>query len=438
MSSRVRVLVVNDTYGCSSAAGAALHAAEAATGAEMELFFLAAVDRPEEAARFERGGIEVEQVHVPPYTMRWRAYRTPSYGPGVRAFASAAARIAPDLVHFNNVHTRFSYAALDAARAAGAKVVLTVHDVMPFCPHKMFCFLHSGLEPGAGISYRARFFRCMRCERFRFNPFRNRAVRRILERSCDCVVAVSTPMARALRENGLPVHQVVYNGVDCDALRPPEDGGAAARSAFGLEGSRVILHAGRLDRLKGGLHLLRAAARVRDRVPNLKLLLPGQGNLDAGELAAAARDLNLEDALVLPGWIEGGRLRAAYGAAHVVASPSLCFESFNLVNLEGMAAGKPVVTSFFGGPAEVVQHEVTGYLVNPLHVEDLAEKLVRLLSDEALAERMGRAGRLRAERCFHIALTGEKYRNLYETLAKSGIPSFHEDMDSTGAAPSGR
>lgn len=393
-----------------------MRTAEALAGLGAKVHFLATVQRPDESRTFESKGVKVQLLHTPPYPVRWRAYRSLNNRPAVRAFEEAASRIEAEVIHFHNLHIHFSYAALEGASKLRRPVVLTVHDVMPFCYQKMFCFVNESLTAGQPTDYRAGFWRCLRCTRFRFNPFRNRVIRAKISRYADRVAAVSTPMKEALEQNGIPVHEVIHNGIDLDQWKPPEDGGASFRKRFGLEGGKVVLYGGRLDPLKGGLHLVRAAARVKKDVPALKLLLPGEGDRFRAEMLSLARSLDLEESLIFTGWLEGDDLKGAYAAADAVASPSLCFESFNLINLEGMAMAKPVVTSFFGGPAEVVLDGETGYLINPLDETGLADKIALLLLSEEKASEMGRAGRRRAERMFDIKKTARETMALYETL----------------------
>ena len=341
---------MNDLYGESSAAGVAVGTARALAGLGLDTHFLATVQRPEEAGAFEEAGVKVRRIFTPPYPVRWRAHRSMNNRPAVEGFARALEAIGPDVVHFHNLHIHFSYRALRAARECGAFVILTVHDVMPFCFHKMFCFLDKNLIPGSEIDYRARFFKCLACTRFRFNPLRNRTILRDLRRWPHHVIAVSGPMRDALEANGLPVHGVIPNGIDLTEWAPAPGRREAFRKTHGLEGAAVILHGGRLDALKGGLHLVRAAARVAKRLPGVILLLPGEGGAFRGEMEAEARRSGFEARLRFTGWLTGEDLKGAYEAADVVASPSLCFESFNLINLEGMAMARPVVTSFFGDP----------------------------------------------------------------------------------------
>jgi len=419
----MKVLVVNDAFHRASAAGAAFSMAEAAAERGAEVHFLATVQDPDKARRFREGAVEVEEVYVRPYPVRWRAYVTLNNRPAVRALREAAARFKPEIVHFHNLHIHFSYAALKAASALGAKVALTVHDVMPFCYQKMFCHLDESLRPGDPPRYRARFFRCMRCARFRFNPWRNFYIRRALARSVDRVLPVSRPMADALQENGIAVHGVVQNGIDCRAWAPWPEGGERFRKSRGLQGKRLLFHGGRLDYLKGGLHLVRALRFVLERVPEARLVVAGQPGPFQEEMRSLAGRLGVEEGLVFSGWLDREELRAAYAAADLVVSPSLCFESFNLMNLEGMAMAKPVVSSFFGGPLEVVKDGETGFLVNPLDIKGLADAITRVFSDPDLARRLGEAGRARALAEYDLKKTGEKLFRVYENLIQGGVDS---------------
>jgi len=75
----------------------------------------------------------------------------------------------------------------------------------------------------------------------------------------------------------------------------------------------------------------------------------------------------------------------------------VCFETFGLTALEGMAAGAVPVVTCFGGPREVVADGETGFVVNPYNTGALADRLIRLLTDESLRGRMAAAGRARVE-----------------------------------------
>jgi len=413
----LKVLMANDLYGRSSAAGVAVRLAEGLASAGHHVAFLSTTQRLGEAARFRQGGVDVRQVYTPPYNLRWRAWRSLENPDGVAAMSVAVSELRPDVVHVHNLHLHLSYAALAAAGAQGAKVVLHVHDIMPVCHQKMFCHLDERLRLGDRPRYRNGPVKCALCVRGRYNPFRNGAIRRAIRRHVDRLVVVSDAMGRALADNGIGPATTVWNGLPADAGEPPPGAVSALAARLGVAGKRVIVYGGRLDRLKGGLELVRALALVRRAVPQAVLLTVGEALPGfADEMDALAASLGLSGALVRAGWLTGDELAAAYRLADVVATPSLCFESFGLLNLEAMLARRPVVASMWGGPSDVVADGETGFLVNPLQIATLAERLTRLLRDPELARRMGEAGRARAERRFglpaQVAATLDVYRSL--------------------------
>jgi glycosyltransferase involved in cell wall biosynthesis len=424
-----RILVANDLYGRSSAAGVAVRLAEGLAARGHAVGFLATTQdkaaQGKPAALFVQGGVEVRVEPSPAYPMRFRAWRSLDNAPGVAAMERAVAAFKPDVVHVHNLHIHLSYAALAAARRGGARVVLHVHDIMPVCHQKMFCHLDERLVPGDPVVYRNGPVKCALCVRGRYNPFRNGTIRRVLARDVDRLVAVSDEMGAALAQNGIGPCTTIWNGLPAGAGDVRQAAVDALRARLGLGARPVILYGGRLDRLKGGLELLRALALVRRRLPDAMLLTVGESLPGFHEeMTALAERLGVSDGLLSTGWLAGEELAAAYRVADVVATPSLCFESFGLINLEAMAAGRPVVASMWGGPADVVVDGVTGYLVNPLHVDSLAARLLDLLTDKEKAARFGAAGRARAREVFGMDAAVDACERLYgELLADAGAGS---------------
>jgi glycosyltransferase involved in cell wall biosynthesis len=116
---------------------------------------------------------------------------------------------------------------------------------------------------------------------------------------------------------------------------------------------------------------------------------------------------------VTTGWLDGADLAAAYAATDVFATPSICFDTFGLVNLEAMEHRKPVVATNFGGSPEVVADGETGFVENPFDVEAFAGRIAALLDDEGLRQRMGEAGYLRLRQRFMIDRLVDEYLDEY-------------------------
>src|SRR5690606_3737684 len=122
---------------------------------------------------------------------------------------------------------------------------------------------------------------------------------------------------------------------------------------------------GRLHEQKGVVQLLRMLQRLSSRFPELRLLVMGREELYRGEFEGEARNLGVADRVVTTGWLDGEDLQCAYAATDVFVTPSICFDTFGMVNLEAMEHAKPVVATVFGGSPEVVLDGETGLVANP-------------------------------------------------------------------------
>jgi spore coat protein SA len=202
-----------------------------------------------------------------------------------------------------------------------------------------------------------------------------------------------------LEVNGLPPFQVVYNGIDPQQFNASPPVVENLREKLGLTGRKVILFAGRLTPHKGSLQLLAALEKVIEHVPQATVLALSRASLE--EQVPQYRHW-FGKHLVSGGWLEGETLAAAYQLVSVAVMPSITFESFGMVSLEAMAARKPVICTCFGAPPEVVQDGVTGFVVNPFDTAAFASALERLLTDDALAQKMGSAGYERMTQHFSL------------------------------------
>lgn len=168
------------------------------------------------------------------------------------------------------------------------------------------------------------------------------------------------------------------------------------RAGLGVEpGQPLAVCVARLHPQKGLDVLLRAAAALRRRLPDLRVAIVGQGPLEA-ELRRQATVLALGATVIFA----GPRRHAVdeLAAADVVVVPSR-WEGWPLVVAEALHLGRPVVASAVGGIPDMVDDGVSGVLVAPGDVLALADALEQVLADPAAAEAMARAGaRLLAER----------------------------------------
>lgn len=250
--------------------------------------------------------------------------------------------------------------------------------------------------------------------------------RQVIQRADRVIVAteVEREQVISLYDADPEKLRTVPCGVDTELFRPIPR--AEARRVVGVSPEdKVALFVGRLEQQKGLDVLFPALARIHQQVghPLTFLIIGGDRRREAQkleQLRQRAEELGISCHVRLPGLIEQRCLPYYYSAADVCAMPSYA-ESFGMVAVEAMACGTPIVASRVGGLQLTVRDGVTGYLVPPRDVESLAERMIQILRDPALRDRLGAAGIERAqEYSWQTIATG--LRQVYEELR----PCNHE------------
>jgi starch synthase len=311
-----------------------------------------------------------------------------------------------DLVHSHTWYANF--AGFTAKRLHGIPHVVTAHSLEPLRPWK-------AEQLGGG---------------YRVSSW----VERTAFEDADAVVAVSDGMRRDILRAYPGVDpervSVVYNGIDLADWRPNDDPDLVR--SLGVDPDRPsIVFVGRITRQKGLPYLLRAAGALP---PEVQLVLCA-GAPDTPEIMAEVSGLVEQLGTTREGvvWIDRHLPRNELTALLTSATAFICpsvYEPLGIVNLEAMACGAAVVGTATGGIPEVVDDGVTGVLVpidqaddgtgTPLdpdrYVADLAEAMIRVVSDPERAREMGAAGRIRAEQHFAWDAIANETRALYERV----------------------
>jgi glycosyltransferase involved in cell wall biosynthesis len=206
---------------------------------------------------------------------------------------------------------------------------------------------------------------------------------------------------------------LVFNGTDLRRFSP----GAQSVSRVGDPhyGPHMIFACRQLFPRKGIRFLVEAAAKLKPRFPDLKVVVAGDG-FERPELIKLAQSLGVEKDITFLGWVPNTDLPPYYRAAAVSVIPSL-EEGFGIPAAEAMGCETPVVASDAGGLPEVVEDGVTGLIVPRGDSGALAEAIGSLLADPARRQAMGRAGRQRALRLFDWDRTAEQFEQIYAKAA---------------------
>ena len=226
--------------------------------------------------------------------------------------------------------------------------------------------------------------------RHHYLPLKRNALYRWMLEDVAAVIAVSDSVRESAVERlQLPSDRVrtIPNWIDPARFRPMER--EAARALFRLRGSLAVACIGQVTHAKGQEEFVRASARVSQRRPDIEFLIAGDESEDGkpftNHLMKLADTLGLGDRLRFLGHVR--HIPELMAAVDVVVVPSWD-EGFSLVTIEAMAARRAVLASNVGGIAGIVKDNTTGLLFPPRDIQVLTEKLLYMVSDAPLRERL--------------------------------------------------
>ncbi|MFC1756650.1 glycosyltransferase family 4 protein [Patescibacteria group bacterium] len=375
------------------------------------VFVITTVDQKEKEGEENYNGLKIFKIYSS-YHERWRSYLS-LFNPGtVFHVKKIMKKLNPDIVHAHNIHFQLSYYCLKLAKKLGAKVFLTAHDAMLFHYGKYTEYSNNEKETGVKENYKVSQFQLLKKYKKRYNPFRNLIIRKYLKYT-DNIFAVSSVLKKVLDQNGINNVEIIYNGVDVDEWKIKEDFINNFKNKYKIIDKKVILFGGRLSDAKGGEKIILSMKNIVEKEPKAILLICGKKDRYTDKLIALSRKLGVHKHVIFTDWLSGKELKFAYWSSCLVVVPSIFFESFGMQALEAMACKKPVVATCFGGTSEIVQNNVTGYVVNPYKLELLSKYVLELLGDKEKADLMGEAGFQRAKDRFSLKLQIDKLLNYY-------------------------
>ena len=285
---------------------------------------------------------------------------------------------------YDIVHTHSSVAGVVGRMAAlAARTPVIVHHVHGWG-------LHEGMSPGTKAAYLA--------------------LERLCAKFTSRLIAVSGPTI----EKGLDLKigtrekfALIYNGIQLAKFSRRVAREPVLRG-LGLDPEcKIVGMIGRLDEQKNPLDFIRAAAIVARDYPKVQFLIAGDGTLRP-DCERLVHELGLGDKFFLLGFRRD--VDRILPALNVVAMSSL-WEGLPLVFQEAMSAGKPIVANDVDGVSDVVVNGETGFLVRRHQPARMAERILRLLNDDELSQRMGLTAQQRSG-----AHSSERMINSIESL----------------------
>jgi glycosyltransferase involved in cell wall biosynthesis len=245
-------------------------------------------------------------------------------------------------------------------------------------------------------------------------PYKSIVNRFMIKRAlngADHITATSAYLKKAVMELNKNIKdiEVIPFGVDIDLFEYHERGPA----------DEIIIGIVKSLRPTYGIDILiRAFAGLKSRYGNIRLKIAGRGASEA-EYKNLVRGLGIEGSVEFLGFVDHSYLPKLLSTFDIFVMPSL-EESFGVAALEASATGLPVVASRVGGVPEVVNDDVTGFLVGRKNVDELSAALERLIENPELRSGMGKAGRKLVEEKYMWSNNLLSMKNLYEKILAGG------------------
>jgi glycosyltransferase involved in cell wall biosynthesis len=235
-----------------------------------------------------------------------------------------------------------------------------------------------------------------------------------LTRSADRVVVVSTATGCFLEQHGIHKRRirVIPNAIDPEAYRP-DKGGAEFRQRCDVEHHELLVGIiGRLSPEKGIENFLNALKKVFLIMPTVKAVVVGEGQ-EAERLKTLTHDMQIDGRVTFSGY--QAEISSIYSALDLVVISSLS-EGLPNVLLEAFLHRKAVVATAVGGIPEVMQGELSRWLVPPGDVDALSDVMIQALKSSALRARLGEVGAKLVQEKFTPARRASLFLDVYREV----------------------
>jgi glycosyltransferase involved in cell wall biosynthesis len=254
-------------------------------------------------------------------------------------------------------------------------------------------------------------------------PIKNKALVKLQKYAVEKSDRITVPTRAAFDEltsrfpDAKDKTTILSMGVDTSLFKPQSK---PAKTSQTPKKRKTILFVGRLNEQKGVEYLIKSLQKVMAKIQDVNLAIVGEGEYKI-KLQQAAKDNGVSDMVEFMGAAKKSDLPSIYNSSGVLVLPSVTTsigtEGMGLVLIEAMACGTPVIGSSSGGIKNVIKDRKNGLIFKERNHEELAAKIISVLSDKKLSEKLSRNGII-ASKEFSWSSIGKKFSSLYEEALK--------------------
>ena len=238
------------------------------------------------------------------------------------------------------------------------------------------------------------------------------------------IIAVSHFIAKELI--GIGCHHncvtTVHHGVDEKMFHPNINTTKILKKYPQLKGKRSFIHPARMGSAKGCDVSIKALRIVIKEYPDVMLILAGTKNIidwgktqqkDIVYMVQLIDKFGLRENVLVDVY-DLNDMPALYNVAQVCVYPSSSFEPSSLTMLEAMACSRPMIVTRMGGMPEIISDAVNGFVIPAKDSQELASRIIQLMADRELRERLGTTGRSMVEKSYTKKIVAQATLNLYK------------------------
>ncbi|MCH7826808.1 MAG: glycosyltransferase family 4 protein, partial [Bacteroidetes bacterium] len=248
-----------------------------------------------------------------------------------------------------------------------------------------------------------------------------KSIERFTSLFCDKIVSVTYTIVDEMVKDKIAPREkfvVIRSGFNIENFKNFDStNNFKIKEKFGLTANDIVIgKIARLSVIKGHIYLLQAFEKVCKKIPNVKLLLIGDGD-NKNELLKFIDKKRLNDKIIFTGLIPTDEMPSVISLIDIVVHTAL-LEGLPRVFTQSMLMGKPVISFDLDGAHEVIEDGKNGYLIEPMNIEMLTENIIDLVSNTTKSKNFGSYAKDNIKDDFSIMAMVENNNKLYQELLK--------------------